>query len=58
MASLRRCPACGTYTLKEECGDCGEKTRDPAPPKYSPEDKYAHYRRKAKEEERKEGGLI
>lgn len=34
--------------MKEHC-DCGEKTVSCKPPKYSPEDKYAEYRRKAKE---------
>lgn len=31
------------YTLKEEVN--GEKTRNPKPAKYSPEDKYGKYRR-------------
>lgn len=34
--------------MKEVC-DCGGKTFSPKPPKYSPEDKYAEYRRRAKE---------
>jgi len=34
--------------MKEICG-CKEKTISLKPPKYSPEDKYAEYRRKAKE---------
>lgn len=44
---LRKCPRCKTYTLKEVC-KCGEKTASPHPPKFSPEDKYGAYRRKAK----------
>ncbi len=34
--------------MKEIC-DCGERSVSHKPPKYSPEDKYASYRRKAKE---------
>jgi len=34
--------------MKEECPKCGEKTRIAHPPKFSPEDKYAKYRRRAK----------
>jgi rRNA maturation protein Nop10 len=37
---------------------CGEKTAEKKPAKFSPEDKYAHYRRVAKEEHRKKQGLI
>lgn len=42
--------------MKEQC--CGSATLIPRPPKYSPEDKYGDYRRKAKEgmEEEKELG--
>ncbi len=36
------------YTMKEEC--CGQKTRNPKPPKYSPEDPYGRYRRMAKKD--------
>lgn len=36
--------------MEEKCSVCGEKTIFPKPPKYSPEDKYAEYRRKAKKE--------
>jgi rRNA maturation protein Nop10 len=42
--------------MKEEC--CGNKTSDVKPPKYSPEDKYAKYRRETKEEERKQKQLL
>ncbi len=45
---MRRCPSCKLYTLKEECPVCGTKTVSAHPPRYSPEDKYALYRRKAK----------
>lgn len=46
MKHIMKCPVCGTYTMKEE--HCGQKTLNPKPPKYSPEDKYGGYRRKAK----------
>ncbi|MGB9577013.1 MAG: RNA-protein complex protein Nop10 [Candidatus Micrarchaeia archaeon] len=45
---LRKCVACKAYTLKEECPKCGGETRAAHPPKYSPHDKYAEYRRKEK----------
>ncbi len=46
MKHLLKCVKCGSYTLKQE--HCGQKTASPRPPKYSPEDRYASYRRKAK----------
>lgn len=45
--NILKCPNCKKYTLKETC--C-EKTERVKPAKYSPEDKYAYYRRKAKEQ--------
>lgn len=50
MKQIFLCPKCDKYTLKETC-DCGEKTLNPKPAKYSPDDRYAEYRRKAKEEQ-------
>ncbi|MCF7872363.1 ribosome biogenesis protein [Candidatus Woesearchaeota archaeon] len=50
MVSILKCKECGSYGLNAECA-CGAK-RDPVkPPKFSPEDKYAKYRRKYKEQE-------
>jgi len=46
MKHILKCIKCGSYTMQEE--HCGEKTINPKPPKYSPEDKYGGYRRKAK----------
>ncbi len=46
---LRRCETCAKYTLTADCPSCGSRAVDPAPAKYSPEDKYAEYRRKYKE---------
>ena len=53
-----KCPRCGSYTMKEICPRCGVKTILAKPPKYSPNDKYASYLRKAKENERKQKGLL
>jgi len=47
---LLKCPACGSYSLHEQC-ECGGQRVTPKPPKWSPEDKYAAYRRKYKETE-------
>ena len=45
---ILKCPACGNYALSETCA-CGGKRLPPKPAKYSPDDKYAAYRRKYKE---------
>ena len=47
---ILKCPKCGRYTMEKTCPECGEKTYSPKPAKYSPEDPYAEYRRRAKEE--------
>jgi len=47
---------CKKYTLKEEC--CGKNTIIKIPPRFSKQDKYASYRRKAKENEWRERGLL
>jgi len=57
MRHILKCQKCGRYTLSEIC-ECGGKAVENKPPKYSPEDKYGHYRRKAKEEQWKREGLI
>lgn len=44
---IRYCEACEEYTLLET-HSCGNKTQTPQPPKYSPQDRYAEYRREAK----------
>jgi len=41
---LRKCSACGKYTLKDECKKCKEKTVLGHPAKFSPDDKYARLR--------------
>ncbi|NAZ25246.1 MAG: RNA-protein complex protein Nop10 [Thermofilum sp.] len=46
---LRYCPRCQLYTLQQDkCPRCGGPVRVPHPAKYSPEDRYGEYRRKAK----------
>ncbi|HHN81432.1 MAG TPA: RNA-protein complex protein Nop10 [Methanomicrobia archaeon] len=47
---LRKCIECGRYTLHDPCPRCGAKTQFARPPKYSPKDKYARYRRMWKKE--------
>jgi len=47
---MRKCPKCGTYTLKDICPKCGNKTYMPIPPKFSPEDPYGKYRRMLRKE--------
>ncbi|MEK6857849.1 MAG: nucleolar RNA-binding Nop10p family protein [Nanoarchaeota archaeon] len=37
---------------------CGDKTESLKPPKYSPVDKYANYRREAKRKELQEKGML
>ncbi|MCM2325263.1 MAG: RNA-protein complex protein Nop10, partial [Candidatus Woesearchaeota archaeon] len=49
MKHILKCIECGKYILSESC-PCGGKAIEHKPPKYSPEDKYADYRRKVKEE--------
>jgi len=53
---ILKCSACGKYTIST-CA-CGGTAVTPVAPKYSPEDKYADYRRKAKLEEWKAKGLL
>ncbi|MEW6329535.1 MAG: RNA-protein complex protein Nop10 [Candidatus Micrarchaeota archaeon] len=44
MKKLKICPACRKYTMSDTCA-CGGDTRTAHPPKYSPQDRYAKYRR-------------
>lgn len=48
MKKIRKCGKCGAFTLKDSCGACGGKALTAHPPKFSPEDKWAEYRRKFK----------
>lgn len=48
MNRILKCKGCGKYTLSKQCA-CGSEAVSPAPLRYSPEDKFGSYRRKAKE---------
>lgn len=54
---LKRCRACGRYTMREICPSCGSKTGSPHPPKFSPEDRYGKYRRLMRLEAQKNDGF-
>ena len=55
MKHIFKCPKCGKYTMQEKC--C-VKTANPKPVKYSVDDKYGKYRRKARENDLKKRGLL
>jgi len=57
MKHILRCESCGNYTLKEACS-CGGRATTTRPVKYSPQDKFAEWRRKAKVLMMKEKGLM
>jgi len=57
MRHILFCKVCKKFSMKEVC-ECGMKTISPKPPKYSPDDKYASYKRKAKEADREKAGLV
>jgi H/ACA ribonucleoprotein complex subunit 3 len=48
MKHIFKCTGCLEYTISNKCPKCGEKAVTPKPAKYSPQDKYAKYRRIAK----------
>ncbi|MCL2607486.1 MAG: hypothetical protein FWD92_02870 [Methanomassiliicoccaceae archaeon] len=52
---MRKCSACGDYSLKDICG-CGSPAVTPLPAKYSPDDRYGEYRRRSIKEEYGENG--
>jgi H/ACA ribonucleoprotein complex subunit 3 len=52
------CKRCNKYTMNDICSICSEKTETTKPAKYSPDDKYADLKRKAKHEMYEEKGLI
>lgn len=58
MSHILRCPDCRTYTLNDSCPKCSAKTINVKPAKFSPEDKFAVYRRKSKEGQLKEKGVL
>ena len=57
MEHIKKCVKCLQYTMKEQC-ICGGTAVQVRPPKFSPDDAYAAYRRKAKFQILKEKGMI
>ena len=57
MTEILFCDRCNKHMIREICS-CGNKAFSPLPQKFSPDDNYGQYRRKAKEEERKDKGLV
>ncbi len=57
MMSILKCENCGKYTMEMVCA-CGGKCLTPKPAKFSIEDKYGSYRRKAKLDLFKSEGLL
>jgi len=56
---LRKCGQCSKYTLSvEKCPYCGGMVRVPHPAKFSPQDKYAKYRRALKVEVEGQDGAV
>ena len=56
MEEIKLCKECSGFTLQEM--HCNKKTITPAPAKFSVEDKYEDYKRKAKEPELQKRGLL
>jgi H/ACA ribonucleoprotein complex subunit 3 len=52
---LRRCVACRRYSLRASCPACGAATSSPHPARYSPQDRWARYRRALYEAVAREG---
>lgn len=52
------CAKCNEFSLSEKCPRCGTTTRNPLPPKYSPEDPYGEYRRRLKRMARQEKKVV
>jgi len=53
-SNIAKCMACGAYSYGSKCLKCGAATASPHPPRFSPEDKYGHYRRRLKKLVREE----
>ncbi|MFC1753533.1 RNA-protein complex protein Nop10 [Thermoproteota archaeon] len=58
MKHILKCKECSAYTLHDKCSKCGGESVSPIPAKYSPEDPYGEYRRKAKRELLEKAGLL
>jgi H/ACA ribonucleoprotein complex subunit 3 len=48
MNRIHFCSRCERYTMNENCPVCGAPAPQARPGKYSPEDRWGEYRRKAK----------
>ena len=57
MRHILKCAKCGKYTMNDACS-CGNKTSAAKPLKFSLEDRFSGYRRKAKLKDYGERGLI
>jgi len=57
MRNILKCGNCGKYTMNNIC-KCGSEAITPKPAKFSIEDKYGAYRRKAKIKFYKDEGFI
>jgi len=55
---ILKCEQCKQYTLQAVCPKCSAAALPIKPLKYSPEDPYGEYRRKAKHHLLQEQGLI
>ena len=49
MQHIMKCPKCSKYTMEDTCSVCNVATIKPRPAKLPVNDKYAKYRRAAKE---------
>ena len=58
MKHILKCPKCGKYTMQEKCPKCKETTINPKPAKYSVDDRYGDYRRKARRANLEKMGLL
>lgn len=47
---IRYCLDCKEYTMYQSCPSCGKGTILSGPQRFSPEDRYGEYRRRAKKE--------
>jgi len=57
MKHIYKCSNCSRYTMKEVCS-CGSAALPAKPLKYTPNDKFSSYRRKAKISQYKDKGLL
>jgi H/ACA ribonucleoprotein complex subunit 3 len=52
MSHLYYCHHCKEYTLQQVCPRCQDKTIEPKPPRFSPQDHYGKYRRELKKQQK------